>query len=81
MASCNWGENRVSEMIPSLTPNPKERNFWKLQERYRQSIPPQTYDYVFSIVAAAALGENPRVFGLPFDNPLGFLDAEQAASQ
>jgi len=81
MASYNWGEGRVIKMIRSLTPNPKERNFWKLQERYRQSIPPETYDYVFSIVAAAAIGENPRVFGFPFDNPLGFLETEQAASQ
>ena len=79
MASYNLGENRVIQMIRSLTPNPKERNFWKLLERYRQRIPLETYDYVFSIVAAAAIGENPRVFGFPFDNPLGFLEAEQAA--
>jgi hypothetical protein len=68
-------------MIRSLPPNPRERNFWKLQERYRGSIPPETYNYVFSIVAAAVIGENPRLFGFPFDNPLGFLEAEQAAAQ
>lgn len=77
MASYNWSESRVLEMIRSLTPNPKERNFWKLRERYSL----ETYDYVFLIVAAAVIGENPRMFGFPFDNPLGFLEAEQAVTQ
>lgn len=81
MASYNWGENRVLQMIRSLTPSPKERNFWKLLERYRQRIPRETYDYVFSIVAAAAIGENPRVFGFSFDNPIALLEAEEAAPQ
>jgi len=36
-------------------------------------VPPETYKYVFSIVSAAVIGENPRLFGFPFDNPLGFL--------
>jgi hypothetical protein len=41
-----------------------------LLERYRNDVPDQTYDYVFSIVSAAVIGENPRLFGFPFDNPL-----------
>ena len=77
MASYNWGQGPTLELIRSLAPNPKERNFWRLRERY----PRETYDYVFYIVAAAVIGENPRVFGFPFDNPLGFLEAEQAATQ
>jgi hypothetical protein len=78
MASYNWGEGRVIKMVRSLTPNPRERNFWKLQARYR--LPDETYKYVFSIVAAAVIGENPRGFGFKFDNPLAFVEAEQAAA-
>jgi membrane-bound lytic murein transglycosylase D len=74
MAGYNWGENRVIRMIRSLSPNPKDRNFWRLVERYR--IPDETYNYVFSIVAAAVIGENPRMFGFQFDNPMKFLEEE-----
>ena len=73
MAGYNWGENRVIRLIQSLSPNPRERNFWQLLEKHRQRIPKQTYDYVFYIVSAAVIGENPRMFGFPIDNPLGFL--------
>lgn len=74
MASYNWGEGRVIKLVRSLTANPRERNFWKLLERYRDQVPKETYDYVFYIVAAAVIGENPRLFGLPIDPPLGFLE-------
>ena len=37
---------------------------------HREQIPQETYDYVFRIVAAAVIGENPRAFGFNFDNPL-----------
>lgn len=73
MAGYNWGENRVIRLIQSLSPNPRERNFWQLLEKHRERIPKQTYDYVFYIVSAAVIGENPRMFGFPLDNPLGFL--------
>lgn len=76
MAGYNWGEQRVINLIRSLSPNPKERNFWKLLERYRERIPPETYNYVFYIVSAAVIGENPRMFGFQFDSPLKFLEAE-----
>jgi hypothetical protein len=75
MASYNWGEQRVINMIRTLPENPRERNFWKLLERYRDRIPKETYDYVLSIVSAAVIGENPRLFGFAFDNPLAFVDA------
>jgi membrane-bound lytic murein transglycosylase D len=68
MASYNWGEHRVIDRVRELPPNPRDRNFWKLIERFR--IPAETYDYVFHIVAAAVIGENPRAFGFDFDNPL-----------
>jgi membrane-bound lytic murein transglycosylase D len=68
MASYNWGEHRVIDIVRTLPKNPKERNFWQLLAK--RKIPEQTYNYVFSIVSAAVIGENPRLFGFQFDNPL-----------
>jgi len=73
MASYNWGEVRVIDILKKMPQNPKDRNFWKLLAEHREQVPLQTYEYVFYIVAAAVIGENPRLFGFPFDNPLGFL--------
>jgi membrane-bound lytic murein transglycosylase D len=74
MASYNWGERRVVELIQSLPANPRERNFWQLITKYRDKIPDETYTYVFSIFAAAVIGENPRLFGFDFDNPLSLVN-------
>jgi membrane-bound lytic murein transglycosylase D len=74
MASYNWGEERVIPLIRSLPPNPRERNYWRLLASYKDKVPQETYDYVFYIVSAAVIGENPRLFGFDFDNPLGHLD-------
>lgn len=71
MASYNWGEGRIINLLRSMPANPRERNFWQLLVRYRERVPKETYDYVLSIVSAAAIGENPRLFGFNFDNPLG----------
>lgn len=68
IASYNWGEHRVIDTVKRMPKNPKERNFWQLLAM--RSIPDETYNYVFYIVAAAVIGENPRLFGFPFDNPL-----------
>jgi membrane-bound lytic murein transglycosylase D len=70
IASYNWGERRVIKYINELSKNPKERNFWNLLTKYRDRIPDETYDYVFYIFSAAVIGENPRLFGFDFDNPL-----------
>ncbi len=70
MASYNWGENRVNRLIRGMPNSPKERNFWKFFKQYRSKIPKETYDYVFYIFSAAVIGENPRLFGFEFDNPL-----------
>jgi membrane-bound lytic murein transglycosylase D len=75
MASYNWGERRVVKLIQSMPENPRERNFWQLITAYRQKIPDETYDYVFSIFTAAVIGENPRLFGFDFDNPLVISDS------
>ena len=53
--------------------NPADRNFWKLLKY--QKIPQETYDYVFYIFSAMVIGENPRLFGFDFDNPLAEFTA------
>lgn len=70
MACYNWGEYAVLPFVRKLPPNPRDRNFWKLLAAHRSEVPQQTYDYVLSITAAAVVGENPRLFGFDFDNPL-----------
>ncbi len=68
MASYNWGEGNIIRLLQRLPENPRERNFWNLLQHH--SIPKETYDYVFYIMAATVIGENPRLFGFDFDNPL-----------
>jgi membrane-bound lytic murein transglycosylase D len=70
MACYNWGQPQVLRLVRSMPPNPRDRNFWKLLQQHRDQVPKETYDYVFRIVAAAVIGENPRLFGFDFDNPL-----------
>lgn len=70
MACYNWGEEQVLPLVRSMPTNPKERNFWRLLSNYSNRVPQETYNYVFSIVAAAVIGEDPRRFGFDFDNPL-----------
>ncbi len=70
IASYNWGERKVRELLAKMPQNPQERNFWELLKLYRREIPRETYNYVFYIVAAAAIGENPGLFGFSFENPL-----------
>jgi pSer/pThr/pTyr-binding forkhead associated (FHA) protein len=73
MASYNWGEFRVIDLLRKMPADPRQRNFWKLLAQYKERLPLQTYEYVFYIVSAAVIGENPRLFGFQFDNPLAFL--------
>jgi hypothetical protein len=74
MACYNWGENQVLPLVRSMPLNPRDRNFWRLLAHHRDQIPRETYDYVFYIVSAAVIGENPRQFGFDFDNPLAQLE-------
>jgi membrane-bound lytic murein transglycosylase D len=67
MASYNWGENNIREIINKMPENPRDRNFWRLLKTAK--IPRETYDYVLSIFSAAVICENPRLFGLDFDPP------------
>ena len=68
MASYNWGPGNILDRIRKMPENPRDRNFWKLLEQHQ--VPQETYDYVFYIFAATVIGENPRLFGFDFDNPL-----------
>ncbi len=74
MASYNWGEDRVITLIQQMPQNPRERNFWRLLAKYGDKFPPETYGYVYSIFSAAVIGENPKLFGFDFDDPLGHLE-------
>jgi len=74
MACYNWGEDQVLPLVRSLPLNPKERNYWRLLAADRNKIPQETYDYVLYIVSAAVIGENPRLFGFNFDDPLAHLE-------
>ena len=60
MASYNWGENNIRQIISRMPENPRERNFWRLLSY--KDIPRETYDYVFSIFSAAVICENQRPF-------------------
>ncbi len=70
MASYNWGEYNIIDLIRRMPANPKDRNFWNLLLKYRDKLPKETYNYVFYIFSAAVIGENPALFGFNFDNPL-----------
>jgi pSer/pThr/pTyr-binding forkhead associated (FHA) protein len=80
MACYNWGEDSVLPLVRSMPLNPRDRNFWMLLQKHRDKIPKETYDYVFYIVSAAVIGENPRLFGFNFDNPLANLNAQATAN-
>jgi hypothetical protein len=73
MASYNWGEHRVIDVLRRMPADPRQRNFWQLLAKHGNEVPEQTYNYVFYIVSAAVIGENPRLFGFKFDNPLAFV--------
>jgi hypothetical protein len=75
MASYNWGENKVLARIRQMPENPRDRNFWRLLQNYRAEIPQETYNYVFMIFSAAVIGENPKLFGFDFNDPLGHIVA------
>lgn len=73
MASYNWGETKVRRLINKLPENPRARNFWALMKKYK--LPRETRDYVFYILSAAVIGENPQLFGFDLESPLaGALD-------
>lgn len=68
MASYNYGDNRVRNMIKQMPDNPRDRNFWMFLQNYE--LPTETRDYVFYIFSAAVIGEDPQHFGFKFNPPL-----------
>jgi membrane-bound lytic murein transglycosylase D len=68
IASYNWGPNNIRKRIREMPDNPRERNFWQLLKQH--DIPQETHDYVFYIVSAIVIGEDPALFGFEFENPL-----------
>jgi hypothetical protein len=73
IASYNWGERNVRNLVQQMPLNPRERNFWQLLKLYDNKIPKETYNYVFYIISAAVIAENPQVFGFDFESPFDSL--------
>ena len=76
-AAYNWGPKKVKDQIKKMPNNPREKNFWELISNPRYKIPHQTRDYVFYIISAAVIGEDPQYFAeiyktnnFLFENPL-----------
>jgi peptidoglycan lytic transglycosylase D len=63
MACYNAGQTRVLRLLRSLPATPRDRNFWRLVERFGDDIPDETYGYVVGIVAASAVAADPTAFG------------------
>ena len=85
MASYNWGErrvvNRLRTLMEGIPDDPGARSYWRFLTEYSERMPDETKDYVLKIVAAAVIGQNPRLFGFNFDNPLlKHMEAEFAAA-
>ena len=81
MASYNWGEQRVIRLVRShAAPTRRNATSGSCWRSTGTECRQETYDYVFSIVSAAVIGENPRLFGFPFDNPLAFAEVEPTPS-
>ena len=84
IASYNWGEHRVVsklERLPGpqgipqgalegIPENPEDRNYWRFLREYSERMPEETKDYVLKIFSAAVIGQNPKLFGFDFENPL-----------
>ena len=73
MACYNWDEAKIHDMLNAMPEDPRQRNFWNLLARH--TLPDETYNYVFYIISAAVIGENPRLFGFDFDSPLARYSA------
>ena len=80
MAAYNMGETRLLRLIRSMPESPSERNFWALLEKHRDGIPDETYNYVYRIVSAAVIGENPGLFGFEFEPPLSRMTGGDPAN-
>ncbi len=61
LASYNYGPARITKNLDDLPNDPQYRSFWYF---YRNRwLPDETRNYVFSIIAAALICEDPVLFG------------------
>jgi hypothetical protein len=79
MAAYNLGEPRLLGMVRSMPESPRERNFWALIENHGDQIPEETYNYVYRIVSAAVIGQDPELFGFTFDPAFDDVPVDDAA--
>jgi membrane-bound lytic murein transglycosylase D len=70
VAAYNWGGSNVRRMIRELPQDPRRRNFWRVLVEHRSEVPRETWGYVFRVLTAAVIGENPRLYGFDFPPPL-----------
>ncbi len=70
IAAYNWGGSNVRKLIRTMPEDPRQRNFWHLLLEHRQTVPKETWGYVFRILTAAIIGERPDLFGFDFEPPL-----------
>ena len=72
---------RLRARMEGIPDDPGARSYWRFLTEYSERMPDETKDYVLKIVAAAVIGQNPRLFGFDFDNPLlKHMEAELAAA-
>ncbi len=68
MAAYNWGEKHVIKRLHRADELGEPRTFFTFASH--RWLPDETYDYVYRIVAAAVIGDDPAAFGFDFENPL-----------
>jgi membrane-bound lytic murein transglycosylase D len=78
IAAYNWGPTNIRKRIRAMPDNPRDRNFWQLLSQHE--IPKETYDYVFYILSAVVIGEDPALFGFDFENPLRTAEQQPPTS-
>ncbi len=76
VAAYNWGGSNIRRMIRDLPQDPRRRNFWRMLVEHRSGVPRETWGYVFRVLTAAVIGENPQLYGFNFPPPLAGAVAE-----
>lgn len=67
IASYNYGSYRIIKKLDELENEPRVRNFWYFYRN--QWLPKETREYVFTILAAALICEDPDLFGYSLGMP------------
>jgi hypothetical protein len=56
--------------LKGIPQTPQERNYWQFLTTYSRRMPDEAKEYVLKVFSAAVIGQNPKLFGFEFDNPL-----------